>query len=67
MLFFATHLYDHFVSVCRSSTSHSSPMNQEGAGPSDLQSISESLKSKFNAMSMKYDTSSDHSSILYFI
>lgn len=40
-----------------SSTSHSSPMNQEGAGPSDLQSISESLKSKFNAMSMKYKES----------
>ncbi|XP_050383455.1 E3 ubiquitin-protein ligase RHF2A-like isoform X2 [Argentina anserina] len=40
-----------------SSTSHSSPMNQETAGPSDIQSISESLKSKFNAMSMKYKES----------
>ncbi|KAM5559237.1 E3 ubiquitin-protein ligase RHF2A-like [Rosa sericea] len=40
-----------------SSTSQSSPMNQESAGPSDLQSISESLKSKFNAMSMKYKES----------
>ncbi|XP_004303396.1 PREDICTED: E3 ubiquitin-protein ligase RHF2A-like [Fragaria vesca subsp. vesca] len=40
-----------------SSASHSSPINQETAGPSDLQSISESLKSKFNAMSMKYKES----------
>ncbi|KAH0971817.1 hypothetical protein GBA52_023973 [Prunus armeniaca] len=39
------------------STSQSSPLNQDRAGPSDLQSISESLKSKFNSMSMRYKES----------
>lgn len=38
----------------RNSVSHSSP---DRAGPSDLQSFSESLKSKFNAMSLKYKES----------
>lgn len=38
----------------RNSVSHSSP---DSAGPSDLQSFSESLKSRFNAMSMKYKES----------
>ncbi|PON42066.1 43kDa postsynaptic protein [Parasponia andersonii] len=41
----------------RNSLSHSSPPSQERAGPSDFQSFSESLKSKFNAMSMRYKES----------
>ncbi|KAG6693895.1 hypothetical protein I3842_09G023600 [Carya illinoinensis] len=41
----------------RSPASHSSPSNQDRAGPSDFQSFSESLKSKFNAMSMRYKES----------
>ncbi|KAF3966197.1 hypothetical protein CMV_009677 [Castanea mollissima] len=41
----------------RSPALRSSPPNQDGAGPSDLQSFSESLKSRFNAMSMRYKES----------
>ncbi|MED6148289.1 hypothetical protein PIB30_051737 [Stylosanthes scabra] len=41
----------------RSSTTHSSTMNEDVAGPSDLQSFSDSLKSKFNAMSLRYKES----------
>jgi len=41
----------------RSPASHSSPQNQDRAGPSDFQSFSESLKSRLNAMSMKYKES----------
>ncbi|XP_062112361.1 E3 ubiquitin-protein ligase RHF2A-like [Humulus lupulus] len=36
---------------------HSSLPNQDGSGPSEFQSFSESLKSKFNAMSMRYKES----------
>ncbi|MED6148294.1 hypothetical protein PIB30_051742 [Stylosanthes scabra] len=38
----------------RYSTTHSSTMNEDVARPSDLQSFSDSLKSKFNAMSLRY-------------
>ncbi|KAL5739849.1 hypothetical protein ACOSP7_028743 [Xanthoceras sorbifolium] len=41
----------------RSTSSHSSPPNQDRAGPSDLQSFSESVKSRFNAVSMRYKES----------
>lgn len=44
-----------FSSVRRSPASHSSPPNQDRAGPSDFQSFSESLKSRLNSMSMKYN------------
>ncbi|KAJ7975907.1 E3 ubiquitin-protein ligase RHF2A-like [Quillaja saponaria] len=37
--------------------SHSSPPNQDRAGPSELQSFSESLKSRLNAVSMRYKES----------
>ncbi|KAF3442780.1 hypothetical protein FNV43_RR16697 [Rhamnella rubrinervis] len=37
--------------------SHSSSASEDEAGPSDLQSFSESVKSKFNAMSMRYKES----------
>ncbi|KAM1440845.1 hypothetical protein ACFXTO_009046 [Malus domestica] len=40
-----------------SSTSHASSLNQDRAGPSELHSLSESLKSKFNSMSMRYKES----------
>ncbi|XP_019455372.1 PREDICTED: E3 ubiquitin-protein ligase RHF2A-like [Lupinus angustifolius] len=36
---------------------HSSPVNQDRAGPSDFQSFSDSLRSKFNAVSMRYKES----------
>ncbi|GAB4859888.1 E3 ubiquitin-protein ligase rhf2a [Ancistrocladus abbreviatus] len=39
------------------SPSQSSPIHQDRAGPSDLQSFSEALKSRFNAMSMRYKES----------
>ncbi|MCE2055433.1 E3 ubiquitin-protein ligase rhf2a [Datura stramonium] len=38
----------------RSSSSPSLTENQDTAGPSDLQSLSDSWKSRFNSMSMKY-------------
>ncbi|XP_050228367.1 E3 ubiquitin-protein ligase RHF2A [Mercurialis annua] len=38
----------------RSSSSHSSPSNQDRAGPSELQSFSDSLKSRLNAVSTRY-------------
>ncbi|KAM3266248.1 E3 ubiquitin-protein ligase RHF2A isoform X1 [Capsicum annuum] len=38
----------------RSSSSSSITKNQDTAGPSDFQSLSESWKSRFNSMSMKY-------------
>ncbi|XP_048225547.1 E3 ubiquitin-protein ligase RHF2A isoform X2 [Ricinus communis] len=38
----------------RSSSSHSPPSNQDRAGPSEFQSFSDSLKSRLNAMSMRY-------------
>ncbi|XP_015873162.1 E3 ubiquitin-protein ligase RHF2A [Ziziphus jujuba] len=41
----------------RRSPNQSSPSSQDRAGPSDLQSFSESLKSRFNAVSMKYKES----------
>ncbi|XP_043714643.1 E3 ubiquitin-protein ligase RHF2A-like isoform X2 [Telopea speciosissima] len=41
----------------RSSGSQSSTVNHDRAGPSDLQSFSESLKSRFNAVSMRYKES----------
>ncbi|KAL5545661.1 hypothetical protein UlMin_005348 [Ulmus minor] len=41
----------------RNSGSQSSPPSQDRGGPSELQSFSESLKSKFNAMSMRYKDS----------
>ncbi|KAM6576593.1 hypothetical protein CsatB_028430 [Cannabis sativa] len=39
------------------SPSQSSPNSQDRAGPSDFQSFSESLKSRFNAVSMRYKES----------
>uniref|UniRef100_A0A7C9EVU0 RING-type E3 ubiquitin transferase n=1 Tax=Opuntia streptacantha TaxID=393608 RepID=A0A7C9EVU0_OPUST len=39
------------------SPSQSSPISQDRAGPSDLQSFSEALKSRLNAMSMRYKES----------
>uniref|UniRef100_A0A7C9FJC4 RING-type E3 ubiquitin transferase n=1 Tax=Opuntia streptacantha TaxID=393608 RepID=A0A7C9FJC4_OPUST len=39
------------------SSNHSSPRNEDRAGPSDLQSFSETLKSRLNAMSMRYKES----------
>ncbi|XP_009378604.2 E3 ubiquitin-protein ligase RHF2A [Pyrus x bretschneideri] len=41
----------------RRSPSQSSPSTQDRAGPSDLQSFSESLKSRFNAVSTRYKES----------
>ncbi|KAI9154236.1 hypothetical protein LWI28_023094 [Acer negundo] len=41
----------------RSTSSHSSQPNQDRAGPSDLQTFSESLKSRFNAVSTRYKES----------
>ncbi|XP_034693804.1 E3 ubiquitin-protein ligase RHF2A-like isoform X1 [Vitis riparia] len=41
----------------RSSASQSSPPDQDRAGPSELQSFSESLKSRLNAVSMRYKES----------
>nr|GME19238.1 E3 ubiquitin-protein ligase RHF2A [Ipomoea batatas] len=38
----------------RSSSGQSSMTNQENAGPSDLQSFSDTLRSQFSSMSMKY-------------
>ncbi|XXG65383.1 hypothetical protein AAC387_Pa05g3097 [Persea americana] len=41
----------------RSSTFQTSPSSQDRAGPSELQSFSESLKSRINAVSMRYKES----------
>ncbi|XVF55916.1 hypothetical protein PTKIN_Ptkin06aG0074100 [Pterospermum kingtungense] len=41
----------------RSTSSNSSSPNQERAGPSEFQSFSESLKSKFSAVSLRYKES----------
>ncbi|KAJ0981734.1 hypothetical protein J5N97_009989 [Dioscorea zingiberensis] len=41
----------------RSSPVRSTPVNQDRAGPSDFQSFSESLKSRLNAVSMRYKES----------
>ncbi|KAL8129989.1 hypothetical protein V2J09_019144 [Rumex salicifolius] len=41
----------------RSSPSQASPSSQDRAGPSDLQSFSEALKSRLNAVSMRYKES----------
>ncbi|XP_044481782.1 E3 ubiquitin-protein ligase RHF2A-like [Mangifera indica] len=41
----------------RSSPNQSSPNSQDRAGPSEFQSFSESLKSRFNAVSMRYKES----------
>ncbi|KAF8395492.1 hypothetical protein HHK36_019438 [Tetracentron sinense] len=41
----------------RSSASQSSPVTHDKAGPSELQSFSESLKSRLNAVSMRYKES----------
>ncbi|XP_031485243.1 E3 ubiquitin-protein ligase RHF2A isoform X2 [Nymphaea colorata] len=38
----------------RSGSSHSSPVSHDRAGPSDFHSFSESLKSRFNAVSTRY-------------
>ncbi|KAF9595440.1 hypothetical protein IFM89_000358 [Coptis chinensis] len=43
--------------IHRNSASQSSPINQDRAGPSELQSISESLKSRFSAVSTRYKES----------
>lgn len=39
---------------CRRNPSQSSTNNQDRAGPSDFQSFSDSIKSRFSAMSMRY-------------
>ncbi|PKA50898.1 E3 ubiquitin-protein ligase RHF2A [Apostasia shenzhenica] len=41
----------------RSSSGQSTPITQDRAGPSDFHSFSESLKSRFNAVSMRYKES----------
>ncbi|RDY07661.1 E3 ubiquitin-protein ligase RHF2A, partial [Mucuna pruriens] len=41
----------------RGSTAHSSPANQDRAGPSEFQSFSDSLRSRLNSVSMKYKES----------
>lgn len=41
----------------RVSTGHSSPANQDKAGPSELQSFSDTLRSKLNSVSMRYKES----------
>lgn len=41
--------------ACRGSAAHSSPINQDRAGPSEFQSFSDSLRSRLNAVSLKYD------------
>lgn len=44
------------ILFCNSSASHSSSLNEDDeAGPSEFQSFSESMKNKFNSMSMRYD------------
>lgn len=45
-----------FVTV-RRSLNQSSPSDQDRAGPSELQSFSESLKSRLNAVSTRYPVS----------
>ncbi|XP_052185907.1 E3 ubiquitin-protein ligase RHF2A isoform X2 [Diospyros lotus] len=47
----------HGTSSDNQSHTQSSPTHQDGAGPSEFQSFSESLKSRFNAMSMRYKES----------
>ncbi|KAI5603008.1 hypothetical protein BDE02_01G190700 [Populus trichocarpa] len=47
----------HANSMDNRSPNQSSPNSQDRAGPSDLQSFSESIKSKFNAVSMRYKES----------
>ncbi|ERM93652.1 E3 ubiquitin-protein ligase RHF2A [Amborella trichopoda] len=47
----------HGVIGNRNSGGQSSPMSQDRAGPSELQSLSETLKSKFNAASSRYKES----------
>ncbi|KAJ6947746.1 E3 ubiquitin-protein ligase RHF2A isoform X1 [Populus alba x Populus x berolinensis] len=47
----------HANSMDNRSPNQSSPSSQDRAGPSDLQSFSESIKSKFNAVSMRYKES----------
>ncbi|XP_043701416.1 E3 ubiquitin-protein ligase RHF2A-like isoform X2 [Telopea speciosissima] len=47
----------HGLSFNNRSGSQSSPVNDDRAGPSDFQSFSESLKSRFNAFSMRYKES----------
>lgn len=44
-----------YIFIYYRSPSHSSPNSQDRAGPSELQSFSDSLKSRFNAMSSRYD------------
>ncbi|KAJ1390666.1 Zinc finger, RING-type [Sesbania bispinosa] len=44
-------------SNARGSTAQSSPVNQDGAGPSEFQSFSDSLRSRLNAVSMRYKES----------
>lgn len=39
---------------CRESTTRSSPSDQDSEGPSELQSFSDSLRSRLNAVSMRY-------------
>ncbi|KAJ1378569.1 Zinc finger, RING/FYVE/PHD-type, partial [Sesbania bispinosa] len=41
----------------RRSTTHSSPANQDRAGPSEFQSLSDSLRSRWNAVSLRYKES----------
>ncbi|KAG6507461.1 E3 ubiquitin-protein ligase RHF2A-like [Zingiber officinale] len=45
------------ISSPRAPTGHSSPVNHERPGPSELQSFPETLKSRFNAVSMRYKES----------
>lgn len=45
------------TSYSRASAGQTTPVGQDRAGPSDLQSFSESLKSRLNAVSMRYKDS----------
>ena len=39
---------------CRRSPNQTSPTGQDRAGPSEFQSFSDSMKSRFNALSLRY-------------
>ncbi|XP_047327271.1 E3 ubiquitin-protein ligase RHF2A-like [Impatiens glandulifera] len=47
----------HGSSSSNSSNNHQYPNHQEKAGPSDLQSISEAIRSRFNTLTMRYKES----------
>jgi hypothetical protein len=52
--FFVIKLSDGSGVIRRHSTGQSTPVSNDRAGPSDIQSFSDSLKSRLNAVSTKY-------------